>query len=125
VATLLTGGVATALCFASDLVSAVTFTSVLIIVMYALIAVAALVSRRRDRGLVRPARMPLWPLPPLVALAGVVVALTQQTGRDVLIVVALFAVGLAYYYLFLHRSHGDRWVPHTVGEDVDEAGATA
>jgi amino acid transporter len=125
VATLLTGAVATGLCFASDLVSAVTFTAVLIIVMYALIAIAALVSRWRDRDLVRPSRMPLWPLPPLVALAGVVVAFTQQTGRDILIVVALFAAGLAYYYLYLHRSRGDRWVPHTVSEDVDEAGATA
>jgi amino acid transporter len=125
VATLLTGLVATALCFASDLVSAVTFTSVLIIVMYALIAVAALISRWRDRGLVRPARMPLWPLPPLVTLVGVIVALTQQTARDILIVVALFAAGLVYYYLYLHRARGDRWVPHTVSEDVEEVGAAA
>ena len=52
VATLLTGGIATVLCFASNLVTAVTFTAVLIIVLYGLIAVAALVSRIRDR---RPA----------------------------------------------------------------------
>jgi hypothetical protein len=93
--------------------------------MYALIAVAALISRWRDRGLVRPARMPLWPLPPLVTLVGVIVALTQQTARDILIVVALFAAGLVYYYLYLHRARGDRWVPHTVSEDVEEAGAAA
>lgn len=118
VATLLTGGVATLLCFASDLVSAVTFTAVLIIVLYGLIAVAAVVSRTRDKGATRPSRMPLYPLPPILVLVGVVVAVTQQTGRDILIVVGLFAVGLLYYYLYLHRSQHDRWVPHTPAEHV-------
>jgi amino acid transporter len=120
VATLLTGAVATGLCFASNLVTTVTFTAVLIIVMYALIAIAALVSRVRDHDLPRPSRMPLWPVPPIIALAGVVVALTQQTPRDIWIVVGLFVVGLAYYYGYLHRSRGDRWVPHTLTEDVDD-----
>lgn len=123
VATLLTGGVATALCFASDLVTTVTFTAVLIIVMYALIAVAALVSRVRDRDLERPSRMPLWPIPPIIALAGVIIALTQQTPRDIWIVVALFGAGLVYYYGYLHRARGDRWVPHTLTEDVDDDAA--
>jgi amino acid transporter len=118
VATLLTGGIATVLCFASSLVAAVTFTAVLIIVLYGLIAVAALVSRIRDRGASRPSRMPLWPLPPILVLVGVVIALTQQSARDILIVLGLFVVGLAYYYGYLHRWADDRWVPHTVSEDV-------
>jgi len=118
VATLLTGGVATVLCFASSLVTAVTFTAVLIIVLYGLIAVAALVSRIRDRELSRPSRMPLWPVPPILVLVGVVIALTQQSARDILIVLGLFVVGLAYYYGHLHRWAHDRWVPHTVSEDV-------
>jgi amino acid transporter len=121
VATLLTGGLATVLCFNADLVTAVTFTAVLIIVLYALVAVAAIVSRVRDRDAVRPSRMPLWPIPPVVALVGVVIALSQQARRDVLIVVVLFAVGLAYYYLYLHRAAHDRWVPHTTDEDLNPA----
>jgi amino acid transporter len=123
VATLLTGGVATVLCFASDLVTTVTFTAVLIIVMYALIAVAALVSRYRDRGAERPSRMPLWPLPPLITLAGVIVALTQQSGRDIWIVLGLFALGLVYYYAYLHRARDERWVPHTLTDDLETAEA--
>lgn len=107
----------TVLCFASDLVTAVTFTAVLIIVLYGLIAIAAQVSRVRDRDLARPSRMPLWPVPPILVLAGVVVALTQQAARDVWIVVILFAVGLIYYYGYLHRSRHDRWVPHTLVEE--------
>jgi amino acid transporter len=118
VATLLTGGIATVLCFASSLVTAVTFTAVRIIVLYGLIAVAALVSRIRDREASRPSRMPLWPLPPVLVLVGVVIALTQQSARDILIVLGLFVAGLAYYYGYLHRWAHDRWVPHTVSEDV-------
>lgn len=45
----------------------VTFTAVLIITLYALIAISALVSRVRQRDLPRPYAMPLWPLPPIVA----------------------------------------------------------
>lgn len=78
VATLLTGGVATAVCFAADL-----------------------------------------PLPPLVTLVGVVIALTQQTAKDIWIVVGLFIVGLAYYYAYLHRARHDRGVPHTLSTDVE------
>ncbi|MGH3261868.1 MAG: APC family permease [Trebonia sp.] len=118
VATALTGGVATILCFAASLVTAVTFTAVLIIVLYGLIAVAALVSRVRDKDQARPARMPLWPIPPILVLIGVVIALTQQTGHDILIVVILFAVGLVYYVGYLHRSRHDRWIPHTAAEEI-------
>ena len=118
VATLLTGGVATALCFASNLVSAVTFTAVLIIVLYALVAIAALVSRIRDRDLERPSRMPLWPVAPVLALVGVAIALSQQTAHDIGIVVGLFAVAAIYYYGYLHRAKHDRWIPHTVTDEA-------
>jgi amino acid transporter len=96
----------------------VTFTAVLIIVLYGLIAIAALVSRVRDKGIPRPSRMPLWPLPPLLALAGVIVALTQQKPHDIWIVVILFAVAAVYYLAYLHRARHDRWVPHTVPEET-------
>lgn len=123
VATLLTGGVATALCFASDLVSAVTFTSVLIVVLYGLIAIAAIVSRIRDRHIHRPSRMPAWPLPPLIALIGVGIALSQQAGHDILVVAIAFAVGLVYYFGYLHTRKADRWVPHVHDDEETEGSA--
>lgn len=100
------------LCLVSNLVSTVTFTALLIVIMYALVAIAALVSRTRDRQARRPFRMPLWPLSPILVLAGIVIALTQQTLGDIIIVAALFVVALIYYYLYLHRAKHDRWVPH-------------
>jgi amino acid transporter len=54
VATLIVGACATALCIRSSLLTVVTFTAVLIIVLYALIAVSALVSRARPRELPPP-----------------------------------------------------------------------
>jgi amino acid transporter len=107
VATLVIGGCATVLCIWSSLVTVVTFTAVLIITLYALIAISALVSRVRQPELPRPYRMPLWPAPPIVALAGVGIALSKQKASDLLIVAIIIVAGLAYYALYLRR--GDRY----------------
>lgn len=118
VATIVVGGLATALCIESDLITVVTFTAVLIVTLYALIAISALVSRVYQRERPRPYRMPLWPVPPLIALGCVVVALTQQKARDLLIVGAIFAGGFVYYMLFV-RPRGDRyWTMTTEPEAV-------
>ncbi len=109
VATLVVGVTATLLCLQGTLALVVTFTSVLIITLYALIAVSALVSRLRQRDLPRPYRMPLWPLPPVIALVGVVIALTQQKLSDLLIVGGLIVVGLVYYYGFLYPRRDRYW----------------
>ena len=109
VAVLIVGGLAAVLSLFSSLVAVVTFTAVLIVVLYALIAISALVSRLRRRDLARPFRMPLWPLPPALALIGVGVALTQQKVIDLLIVAAIFAVGAVYYALFLRPRSATHW----------------
>jgi hypothetical protein len=89
------------LCVQSSLISVVTFTSVLIIVLYALIAISAIVSRFTQRELERPFRMPLWPVAPVIALVGVGIALSQQKGSDLIIVAAIFGGGIIYYVGFL------------------------
>jgi amino acid transporter len=101
VATLFIGACATVLCLESSLQSVVSSTAVMIIALYALIAISALISRVRQRELPRPFRMPLWPVPPLIALVGVVIALSKQTQRDLLIVGGMFVVGALYYALYL------------------------
>jgi len=109
VATLVVGGMASVLTFFSSLVAVVTFTSVLIIILYALIAISALVSRMRQPRATRPYRMPLWPLPPIVALVGVVVAITQQKGSDLLICAAIVVIGAVYYVLYLRSRSATHW----------------
>jgi amino acid transporter len=105
----------------------VTFTAVLIVVLYGLIAVSALVSRVRQRHLERPSRMPLWPLPPVIALAGVVVVLAKQKGSDLWLCAGIFAAALLYYFLFVRPRPGRYWTVPGAVPDSDPAvtGGTA
>jgi amino acid transporter len=109
VAALVVGVLTAVLTFFSGVVLAVTFTGVLIAVNYGLIAVSALVSRMRRPNLIRPWRMPLWPLPPAVALLGVGIAISQQRTVDLLIVAGILAVGAIYYILFLRPRGATHW----------------
>jgi amino acid transporter len=118
VATLIVGALATILCFQSTLIAVVTFTAVLIVVLYGLIAVCALVSRIRQKHLDRPSRMPLWPAPAIIALAGVVIALTKQKGSDLWLCAAIFAAAVLYYFLFVRPRPGRYWTVSGVAPDV-------
>jgi amino acid transporter len=109
VATLLTGGLAAVLCFQSTLVAVVTFTAVLLIVLYALIALSALVSRIQQKDASRPYKMPFWPVPPIIALVGTVVALTQQKILDLEIVAGIIIFGLIYYFVYLAPRKDTNW----------------
>jgi amino acid transporter len=101
VSTLLVGTCATILCFASDIVAVVTFVSVLTSCIYVFVGVATIVSRRRDRDVHRTFRMPLYPLPPLLAIGGALLALSQQAGKDLVAVVVIYGLGLLYYFFYL------------------------
>ncbi|MBV8945982.1 MAG: APC family permease [Solirubrobacterales bacterium] len=116
VATMLVGVLGGILCAQSSLISVVTFTAVLIVILYALIAISALVSRVRQKDLERPFRMPLWPVPPLIALIGVGLALSQQKGSDLIICAAIFVGGAVYYFTFLRPRQDRYWSHLTVPE---------
>jgi amino acid transporter len=110
VATVTVGGAALALTAVSDYAAAVTFASLTVVATFALIALSALVSRVLQPGLDRPYRMPLWPLPPLVALAGVAATVLLQTGRDLLIVAGILAAGALYDAVYLRRRRDTHWI---------------
>jgi amino acid transporter len=116
VATMTVGVLGAILCAQSSLLSVVTFTAVLIIILYALIAISALVSRVRQKDLERPFRMPWWPVSPLIALIGVGLAISQQKGSDLIICAAIFAGGLIYYFGFLAPRSDRYWSHLTVPE---------
>jgi amino acid transporter len=113
VSTILVGALATILCLQSSLLTVVTFTAVLLIVLYALIGLSALVSRIQGAGLPRPWRMPFWPVPPIIALVGTVVAITQQKTFDLVIVAVIAIAGLVYYFLFLEPRKDRYWKSST------------
>jgi len=110
VATLAIGAAALTLTAVSDYAAAVTFASLTVVVTFALIALAALVSRLRQPHLARPYRMPLWPLPPLLALVGVAVTVLLQTRRDLAIVAGILVAGLLYEVVYLRPRRDTRWI---------------
>ncbi len=118
VATLIVGALATILSFQGGLIAVVTFTAVLLIVLYGLICISALVSRFTQRDLPRPWKMPFWPAPPIIGLVGVAIALSQQKINDLLLIAGLFAAGLVYYYVFI-QPRGDRYWNVQVDPNVE------
>jgi amino acid transporter len=110
VATLAIGAAALTLTAVSDYAAAVTFASLTVVVTFALIALAALVSRLRQPHLARPYRMPLWPLPPLLALVGVAVTVLLQTRLDLAIVAGILVAGLLYEVVYLRPRRDTRWI---------------
>ncbi len=95
------------LCYFTSLNNLITFTGVIIVVIYLLVAVSAIVSRVRNRSAERPFRMPIWPIPPVIAVLGVLIALSQQAQRDLIITGVLIVVGLLYWFAYL-RTRGQR-----------------
>ncbi|HEX4430896.1 MAG TPA: hypothetical protein VHZ96_16635, partial [Frankiaceae bacterium] len=71
----------------------------------------------------RPYRMPLWPVPPIIALVGVGLAISQQKSRDLLICAAIFVGGAIYYVGFLRPRQDRYWSHLTVPEHELAAGA--
>jgi amino acid transporter len=123
VASLTIGAAALTLTAVSDYAAAVTFASLTVVVTFALIALSALVSRLRQPHLTRPYRMPLWPGPPVVALAGVAVTVVLQTGRDLAIVAGILAAGMLYDAAYLRPRHDTHWT--LLDPLVDEPDAAA
>ena len=108
VATLVIGVIAAVLVFFGSLLQLVTFGAVLIVVLYALIAIANIVDH--VRGNLPPYRMPLWPLPVIVALLGCIAAISQQTIKDLMITAVIFGLGLIYYFAYLRPRHKTHWI---------------
>jgi hypothetical protein len=57
--------------------------------------------------------MPFWPVPPIIALVGTVVAITQQKTFDLVIVAVIAIAGLVYYFLFLEPRKDRYWKSST------------
>ncbi len=93
----------------------ITFTGVVIVVIYLLVAVSALVSRVRDKAIPRTFKMPLWPLPPAVAIIGVIIALSQQSKGDLITTAIIVLAGTAWF-TFRRRSLPQRLDGNYQGE---------
>jgi amino acid transporter len=120
VASLVLAVIGAVLTATSDIAVVVTFTGVVLIFTYAFIALSAIVVRVRHKDLPPHYQMPLWPIWPVIALIGVVYVLTQQSAKDVLIVVGICAVALIYYYAYLRPRAGTKWLMLEAAEEGPE-----
>ena len=114
-ATLLLGAIGMALCFVrKEWLEVMSGTG--LIAIYAGIAVAAMVGRRRGSSAHAPYRMPLYPLAPLITIAALVYVtwtnwLDVETGRPALYATAAQIVIAAGYYWLVLRRRG-AWTVH-------------
>ncbi|MCL6454283.1 MAG: APC family permease [Alicyclobacillus sp.] len=96
------------LCYFTSLNNLITFTGVIIVTIYLLIAISAIVARFKARSTEHPFRMPIWPLPPIIAIIGVALALTQQAAGDIIKTAVIIAVALLYWLAYLRRKEAKR-----------------
>jgi L-asparagine transporter-like permease len=106
-----------------------TATGASVVVIYAVVAVAALRVRGKNAA-VRPGyRMPLWPVPPVIVILIMAYVVYQYitTGIAPLLVSAVtLLVGVAWYYLFIHPRRGERWtLPDPQDDEGDRAPETS
>jgi amino acid transporter len=109
VATALVGIVSAVLCLTVDLNTLITLTGAVLVADYALISIAALVGRLTGATEGSPYRMPLWPLPPLLALAALVYVTTQQTSTALIVTGATILIGLVYWAVYILPQGGRAW----------------
>ena len=108
VATLVFGIAIVALTAASNLAEVVTFTGVLVTIVYIVVALAAVSSRLRKIPGEREYRMPAWPVLPLLALAATVYVLTLQTGANLEITGWILLGSVLYFAAFLRSRRTGR-----------------
>jgi amino acid transporter len=94
----------------TDIDQVIGIAAFLLVVLYALVALSALVSRITQRGLHRPYKMPLWPLPPLLALLGCLAVAVEQSLTNLAIAGTILVLGGLYYVVYLRPRAATHWV---------------
>lgn len=100
-ATILIAAVDCVLVFASDIVSLITFGGMAAATVYLLIAIGSINSRIQDKISTRPFKMPLFPLPSILVIVFLAVAIISQTPMDLAIVGGLLVIALIYYFVYI------------------------
>lgn len=109
IATLLVGIIGVVLCMTVDLGTLITLTGASLVLNYALVALAALVGRAVGASDHSPYKMPLWPLPPILALAALIYVTMQQTQTALLVTGGTIAIGLVYWAIVILPKGDKAW----------------
>lgn len=109
VATALVGIVSAILCLTVDLNTLITLTGAALVADYAFVALASLIGRYIGATAGSPYRMPLWPIPPILALIALVYITTQQTTTALLVAGGTILIGLIYWAIVILPQKGRAW----------------
>ncbi|NBF03092.1 amino acid permease [Pseudomonas sp. Fl5BN2] len=89
------------LSFSSNLADLTSFSVLLIMLVYLIVALSALMSRVLLRDREHPYRMPLWPLPALLAVIGagylLINLFLEASLRDIMVIIGLLALSVILY----------------------------
>ena len=107
--TALVGLLGAIMCLTVPLNTLVNLTGASLVADYALIALAALFARPTGATAHGPYKMPLWPLPPILALASLGYIFTQQTSLLLKVTLITIAIGLVYWALVILPQRGRAW----------------
>lgn len=103
IGTVVLGGIGAVFCFLSNLGNLISFTSVLVVCLYALVAISWFVVKVRYPKEERPYKIPIGIVAPILALVGAIAALTQQSAHDLITVACIGLAAFLYYVLYLRR----------------------
>jgi amino acid transporter len=118
--TALVGVLGAIMCLTVSLNTLVNLTGASLVADYALIALAALFARPTGATTDSPYKMPLWPLPPILALASLGYIFTQQTALLLRVTLITIAIGLVYWAVVILPQHGRAWNLLDAAVDEDE-----
>jgi len=118
--TALVGVLGAIMCLTVPLNTLVNLTGASLVADYALIALAALFARPTGATAHGPYKMPLWPLPPILALASLGYIFTQQTSLLLRVTLITIAIGLVYWAIVILPQRGRAWNLLQAAVDEDQ-----
>jgi amino acid transporter len=108
-ATAVVGILGAVLCLTVSLNTLVNLTGASLVADYALIAIAALFARPTGATAHSPYKMPLWPLPPILALLSLGYIFTKQTSLLLWVTLVTIGIGLLYWLVVIFPQRGRAW----------------
>jgi amino acid transporter len=124
-ATAIVGILGAVLCLTVPLDTLVNLTGASLVADYALIAIAALFARPTGASAHSPYKMPLWPLPPILALISLGYIFTKQTSLLLYVTLITIGIGLLYWAVVILPQRGKAWNLRHAALDTDAAGGSA
>jgi len=108
-ATAVVGVLGAVLCLTVSLNTLVNLTGASLVADYALIAIAALFARPTGATANSPYKMPLWPLPPILALVSLGYIFTKQTALLLWVTLITIGIGVVYWLVVIYPQRGRAW----------------